>query len=94
MGIHGLWVEISFLNIFWQKNILKTKYFKFLFQYLENDPLNVLNLILDIIYRQKFHFWTSFDKKYFEKKYIKFVFQYLENDPLNVLNLILDIIFW
>ena len=26
------------------------KYFKFLFQYLENEPLNVLNLILDIIY--------------------------------------------
>ena len=32
------------------KNILKKNKNKFLFRYLENDPLNVLNLILDIIY--------------------------------------------
>ena len=43
------WIEISFFNIFWQKKIEK-KTFKISFQYLENDPLNVLNLIVDWIY--------------------------------------------
>ena len=32
------------------KNILKKKPFKISVQYLENEPLNVLKLIVDIIY--------------------------------------------
>ena len=39
---HHLWIEIIFLK--------KNKKFKTSFQYLENDPLNVLELILDITY--------------------------------------------
>ena len=41
------WIEISFLNIFWQNKIF---FLKKIFQYLENDPLNGLNLILDTFY--------------------------------------------
>ena len=41
-------------NIIFEPNFEQTKSekknFKFSFQYLENDPLNVLNLIVDIIY--------------------------------------------
>ena len=62
MGIHGLWVEISLLNIFWQKKCQK-KYLNFLFQYLENEPLNVLNLFVNIIYGKKNPFFKNILKK-------------------------------
>ena len=38
-------IEISFFNILKKK--IEKKNFKISFQYLENDPLNVLNLIVD-----------------------------------------------
>ena len=51
---------MSFLNIFWQKKIEKILYF-FSFQYLENDPLNGLKLIVDINLLKEIIF---FKKKY------------------------------
>ena len=41
--------NVIFEPNFDQKKNRKKKY-KFSFQYLENDPLNVLNLIVDIFY--------------------------------------------
>ena len=37
---HNLWIEIVFLNIFWQK-IFKKK-IENSFQYIQNEPVNVL----------------------------------------------------
>ena len=42
--------NVIFEPNFDQKKNRKKKYFKFSFQYLENDPLNALNLIVDIFY--------------------------------------------
>ena len=41
--------KCHFKNKKWKKSIFFEK-FKLLFQYLENEPLNVLTVILDIIY--------------------------------------------
>ena len=42
-------IEMSFLNQISTKKNQKKIYFKFSFRYLEHDPLNALNLIVDII---------------------------------------------
>ena len=47
---HNLLIEMSFLNQISTKKNRKKHIFKFSFQYLENDPLNALNLIVDTIY--------------------------------------------
>ena len=65
---------------------------KFSFQYLENEPLNVLELIVDINWWIETTFLNIFWQKNALKNKNKFSFQYLENDPLNVLELIVDII--
>ena len=79
-------------NFIFQQSLTKKIESKNSWQYLENDPLNVLNLIVDM------NLWIeiSFSNKVWPKKNRKknkISWQYLENDPLNVLNLIVDWIY-
>ena len=61
-------------------------------QYLENEPLSDLKLIVDI-----FMYWdiifNIFDNNILKQQSFKISLQYLENEPLNGFKPIVDIIY-